>query len=179
MTELVDIAPVRAVAGITFQATVREVATDRLETTLHPVERGASTTDHAFNMPAELTIEAWSSNSSDEGGGDPNFVTNLYQQLLALKQGANLFQVTTGKRIYDTMLMTSLTQTTDAKSEYALGVTMSFREIFIVDTVTTTVPPAANQGDPTKTGAVANQGTVQIAPAPQANQSALSQLFGG
>lgn len=179
MTETVDISPARSVGGITFQATVREVATDRLETTLQPVERGASITDHAFNLPAELAIEAWSSNSSDEANGDPSFITNLYQSLLALKRGATLFQVTTGKRIYDTMLMTSLAQTTDEKSEFALGVSIGLREIFIVDTAVTTVPPAANQVDPTKTGGVVNQGVVQPGPAPQANQSALSQLFGG
>lgn len=178
MTDTVDISPVRSVGGITFQATVREVATDTLEATQQPIERGAPITDHAFNRPGDLVIEAWSSNSSDEAGDDPDYVNNLYQQLLALKQSAQLFQVVTGKRVYDQMLMLSLAQTTDVKSEFALGVTMSLREIFVVDTVTTTAPPVADQGDPTKTAGPTNQGTTNLTPSPQVNQSALSQIFG-
>lgn len=52
---------IRTIGGYIAEVTVREQHTDDLTITTHPVERGAPITDHAFKMPAQLTIEAgWS-----------------------------------------------------------------------------------------------------------------------
>lgn len=52
---------IRTIGGFIAEVTVREQHSDDLTITTHPVERGAPITDHAFKMPAQLTIEAgWS-----------------------------------------------------------------------------------------------------------------------
>lgn len=48
---------------ISAMATVRERHMDQLEITDHPVEQGASISDHAFKRPAEVTLEIVWSNS--------------------------------------------------------------------------------------------------------------------
>lgn len=57
----------RAFGGFHAEVTVREQHTDDMTITTHPVERGAPISDHAFRMPALLTIEAgWSAGGAYE-----------------------------------------------------------------------------------------------------------------
>jgi hypothetical protein len=49
-------------------ATIEEVHTDDMEITDHPVEQGASISDHAFKRPAEVVITAgWSDSPNNSG----------------------------------------------------------------------------------------------------------------
>lgn len=49
-------------------ATIEEVHTDDLEITDHPVEQGATISDHAFKRPAEVVITAgWSDSPNNSG----------------------------------------------------------------------------------------------------------------
>ncbi|MFX9718550.1 phage baseplate protein, partial [Acinetobacter baumannii] len=58
---MAETAIIRTIGGYVAEVTVREQHSDDLTITTHPVERGAPVTDHAFKMPAQLTIEAgWS-----------------------------------------------------------------------------------------------------------------------
>jgi len=58
-----------AMPDIKAMATVRERHMDQLEITDHPVEQGASISDHAFKRPAEVTIEiAWSLSPNNAAG---------------------------------------------------------------------------------------------------------------
>lgn len=55
-------------ADIVAQAVVEEKHTDQLEVTEHPLETGASITDHAYKKPAEVRLEmAWSNSPSRSG----------------------------------------------------------------------------------------------------------------
>lgn len=168
----------RNVGGIIANVTVQERHRDQLEITKHPVEIGAAITDHAYKEPAELTIIAGWSNSSEDSGGDDGYVEDIYQQLLALQLNRQPIQVVTGKRTYDNMLFRAITTDTDEKTEHALIVTADLRQIILVNTVTTSVTPQgassqpASQKSPGDTSQTAQHGTVQLQPAPTYNNDA-------
>lgn len=164
MPEFITISPARFFGPITALVTFRENHTDRQTITSHPVEQGAEISDHAFDEPAEVQIDFGATNSGAEAGGDDGYVINLYQQILALKSKRVPFQIQTGKRLYDNMLLAEITVTTDERSEAALMFTAHCRQIIIVPTQVVTVPPAANQADPKATSAVTASGTKQAQP---------------
>lgn len=74
------------------------------------------------------------------------------------------------------MLLRSLRQTTDQTTENVLVVTATFEEVIIVETQAATLPPAERQAEPAKTEPPTPAGTKQLAPAPEANRSALKVL---
>lgn len=149
-----------------FQAyvTLDERHHDELVITDHPVEQGASISDHAYKKPAEVTLTlAWSNSSlssitSFQFGSYNQFV---YKNLLALQASRTPFALSTGKRRYQNMLIQSLDTTTDAKTENSLIVTLHCREVIIVQTTTTQLQPADNMSSPQKTAALTNAGTKQ------------------
>lgn len=181
----ITIDPKRSIGSIVAHVTMEEVATDELQITEHPVELGANITDHAFKKPADLIVRCGWSNASLAGvigavkglitalqGGDAfgsDYVSGVYNQLLALQESRIPFDVSTGKRLYTNMLMRSLGVTTDEKSEYTLMVTAVFKQVLIVQTQATTLPPRDDQAQPEDTAETADAGTKQVAqsfPAP-------------
>jgi hypothetical protein len=193
LIDLVTFRPKRAIGSFSTYVTLEEQHSDELTITQHPVEQGAAITDHAFKNPAQLTIRAGWTNSSVAAlgssvlsalGGDvgallrPSYVREIYDQLLQLQASREPFDIYTGKRRYQNMLMRSLATTTDASTENVLIVTASFQQIIIVETQATTVPASENQAQPQKTAPVQSAGTKQLAPAPQANTSALATIAG-
>lgn len=177
----------RSIAGIVPNVVVEESHHDELTITDHPVEQGASISDHAYKQPSEVTCRYGWSNSSlllnaaidfatgllqgsfSGASGDALDVSDVYQKLLDLQQSRQPFDLTTGKRAYSNMLIKSLSVTTDAASENALMLTAVMRQIIIVQTQVTTLQPAANHADPQSTAPVQNTGTVQ----PQASNTSL------
>lgn len=181
----ITIDPKRSIGSITAHVTMEEVATDELQITEHPVQQGANITDHAFKKQPDLVIRCGWSNASLGGvlagvkglisaltGGDAfgsDYVSGVYNQLLALQESRIPFDVSTGKRLYTNMLMRSLSQTTDEKSEYTLMVTAVFKQIKIVQTQATTLPPRDDQAQPADTAETADTGSKQVSvgvPAP-------------
>lgn len=174
MSEYVTVRSKRQFGGFTAMVTVDEGHTDTLTITEHPVEQGAAITDHAFKNPAELMLNVgW----SDSGDGDVS-VAEIYAQLLELQASREPFDVTTGKRNYKNMLIQSLVTYTDEKTENALMVQVSLHQVIIVETQTVTVPPREVQANPESTAETTNAGTKQVAPAKNANSSALKSIFG-
>lgn len=176
----------RSIGGIIPDVTIEEHHTDTITITDHPIETGASISDHAYVNPSEVTMRcAWSNSNSLANSivsgsiltGNIANANDLYRQLLALQASRQPFDLVTGKRMYSNMLTKSLGVTTDKDSENALIVTMVLRQVIIVQTVTTDVPDASVQTDPSATAAVESGGTRQ--PVKAQNQSALYSLFGG
>lgn len=177
----ITIDPKRSIDSIVAHVTLEEVGTDELQITDHPVEQGAEITDHAYKKNPEVVIRCGWSNASLAGvidsakglfsaltGGDAfgsDYVSGIYNQLLALQQSRQPFDVSTGKRIYPNMLMRSLTQTTDPTSEYTLMVTAVFRQVLIVNTAATTLPPRDDQASPADTAETQTMGDKQVAQA--------------
>lgn len=153
--------------GVSFCAdvTIEEDGTDELMITQHPVEIGATITDHAFKNPARITIRVGWTNSSAQAAGDENYVAAIYAQLLDIQAQRLPFSTQTGKRLYANMLFRSLRQTTDEKTETTLMIVAELQEIILVATRTTNVPSASVQANPANNAAILNQGTKQPVPA--------------
>jgi hypothetical protein len=189
----------RAIATIIPNVVVEEIGFDETVITDHPVEQGAPISDHAFMRPAELILKCgWSNSSSVEvlgvaipgvsrglasavtgalsGDFSQDYVTEVYEKLRKLQSDRTPFTVSTGKRTYEHMLIQSLVQTTDEQSENALMVVARLREVIIVVTKTTTVPPREQHAQPERTAPVEDRGAVQPG---QAQPSVLSGLRGG
>jgi len=174
----ITIDPKRSIGSIVAHVTLEEVSIDELQITDHPVEQGAEITDHAYKRNPEITIRCGWSNASLAGvlagvkglvsavtGGDAfgsDYVSGVYNELLALQESRIPFDVSTGKRLYSNMLMRSLSVTTDPTSEYTLMVTAVLRQILIVSTAATTLPPRDDQASPADTAEIENAGDKQV-----------------
>lgn len=170
--------PRSRIGAIEVAASIEEVFSDSLQVTEHPVEIGAAITDHAYKRPAEVVLRCgWSNSGIDalsaavsaffSGGGLtlPDYVSGIYSQLLALQESRVPFDITTTRRRYTNMLITGLQVTTDARSSNALVVQATCRQIIIVSTQATTLPPREDQASPADTAEVENAGVKQVQPA--------------
>lgn len=178
MTRLLPFAPAtlivkRQIGNLIAQVTIEENHLDELQITDHPVEQGAVITDHSFKRPAEVTIKAGWSNSSDQADGDLQFVQYTYGLLLDLQNNRQPFDILTGKRHYTNMLIQSLSTRTDQRSENSLFVVARCRQILMAVTQTVTLPAANVQADPSATAGTVKMGTVNLQPAPHINWSAV------
>lgn len=175
----VTVRPMRALGGISADAVVEEVHDDQLTITRHPVEQGAAITDHAFKEPSSLRLVYGWTEAKAAAADDPNYLKAIYQDLLDLQALRQPLEVVTGKRRYTDMLISGLGVTTDQATEHALVVAVTLTQIILVSTSSTTVPPRDVQAAPERTAGVIDKGAKQLAPAPQANTTALATPFGG
>ncbi|EAR8246427.1 hypothetical protein FKY43_25420 [Salmonella enterica] len=182
----------RSIGIIIPDVVITEKHTDALEITEHPVEQptnaGASgegagyISEHAFRRPSEVVMETGFS-----GGGslldfaDTSAIgfslglspKELYQELLNLQRDRIPFDVTTGKRIYNNMLIKTLEVTTDKSSENVLLATLTLREVIITSTQSIRIASKNNMTEGAGTSAVQNTGTKTTVPP---NNSILKSL---
>ncbi|MDE9479394.1 hypothetical protein KKI90_19855 [Xenorhabdus bovienii] len=149
----------RKIEMIVPSVVISEKHMDSTEITEHPVQRGAAISDHAYDKPSEVTMEiGFAGGGSLIDGFDTSKIKlfdldtgatlgkspkEVYEQLLKLKASKEPFDVTTGKRQYKNMLIRAIEVTTDKTSENVLMVTLTLREVIIVETQTApvTAPP--------------------------------------
>lgn len=180
--DFLQIFPKQNIGGITIQATLEEKLIDTLRITEHPVERGSAITDHAYKLPAEVLLRCGWSNSSlsslanavssvFSGGSlsSSDYIGGVYSQLLALQESRTLFDIMTTKRMYTNMLITGLIVNTDSQTSSILMVEAVCRQVIIVDTAATTLPPMANQSNPASTADTLKSGVKQAIPATPSN----------
>ncbi|WP_213993454.1 phage baseplate protein [Sodalis sp. dw_96] len=170
---------------------VSEDHKDNLTVTAFPVENGATISDHAYMPPATVTMIL-----GFAGGGtlldqyiisaikeNYNQTTPLqlspqdtYKSILALQSNRTLINVTTGKRQYSNMLITTIEVNTDATKEYVLYCTLTMTQVVITSTRTTQAAQPVNMANGLSTAAVVNTGqkapTVPGNPAVTANKAA-------
>lgn len=158
--------PRTSIAYIIPQVFISAEYRDELTITDHPTETGAPVTDHAYRQPSSLTmVIGWGAGGSlFDFSGTTNDVNDAYAALLDLQNLREPFDVTTAKRSYKNMLIASLGVTVDKETQNVLVVDVAMREIIIVDTQATTLPPRANQADPDKTAAPVTAGAIQTTP---------------
>ncbi|MCC8364912.1 hypothetical protein J8V57_01230 [Xenorhabdus sp. PB61.4] len=158
----------RKIGMIVPSVVISEKHQDSTEITEHPVQSGAAISDHAYDKPSEVTMELGFAGGGslidlfDFGGGSfGKSPKAIYQELLALKASKKPFNVTTGKRQYKNMLIRAIEVTTDKTSENVLMVTLTLREVIIVETrvLDGIEVPAERMKDPLTTGPVADKGT--------------------
>jgi hypothetical protein len=146
------IPPVRSFAGIKGYVTLTESTVDKLTITKQPVQQGATISDHAFKEPISISITMLFGQNLTQN------LNQIYASLLALQQPIPpailaTFTVTTPKRNYNNMLLTTLTCTTNKQTENVLSISATFEECITVPITTTNVPPSQLQN------AANNQGT--------------------
>lgn len=175
----------RKIGMIVPDVVITEKHSDTLEITEHPVEDKAPVADHAFRRPSELVMEVGFS-----GGGSLLDLLNtsaiglslglspkeVYQELLNLQRSRVPFDVTTGKRLYNNMLIRVLDVTTDKTTENVLAATLTLKEVLITSTQSITVADKADMSQGVSTSAVQNSGVKSTVPTQ--NNSFLEQLFG-
>lgn len=179
----------RKIDTIIPDVVVTERHTDRLVVTQHPVADNTPISDHAYRMPAVLTMQCGWSNSNVVGAAVSGFmsgglagagssllasateqrVKDIYSQLLDLQFGKqrnnpDTFSVTTGKRNYTNMMITELSVSTDRHSEYALIVQCTMQEVIKAKIATTTAPAQQDQKKAETTTETADKGKVQPNP---------------
>lgn len=154
----------RNIGGFIADVTIEEDHTDEVVITEHPVERGASITDHAYKRPASVIIKAGWSNSTWAAFGNPFYVQLVYKKMLTLQASLQPFSITTGKRIYNNMLIRRLSIVTDEKNENALSATFECQEILIASTQTVSSGSGdpANMQDPVNNAGTTNRGTITV-----------------
>lgn len=188
LLDFIQLTPRSSIGGIEIQATLEEIHNSTVQITEHPVELGAEITDHAFKKPEEVVLRcAWSNSSpqallgsvqrlfsGDLSGSD--YVSDVYSQLRALQDLRAPFEIVTTTRRYQNMLITALQVTRDQKTGNALVCTATCREVIIVQTKATTLPPRQDQASPEETAEVEDRGTVQAVPATPSPGGAVSPL---
>jgi hypothetical protein len=145
----------RSIGDIQLECTVEERHEDTLTITEHPVQSGAAISDHAYKNPMTVTITAGMSGKTGE-----SVPKETYDKLLELQESREPFNIVTGKRDYENMLIQSISVTTDGDSENVLLATLDCREVIIVETETTQVP-AGRQAQAQKTQKASQGGTKQ------------------
>jgi hypothetical protein len=175
----------RSIAGIIPQVVLEEHHHDEMVITSHPVQNGANITDHSYKAPATVTMRCgWSDSASvfNLGMSLPT-VKDAYDQLLALQDNREPFDLVTGKRTYKNMLLKSLDVTTDKDSENALFVEAQFQQVIIVDTAQTTLKPQAELANPEKNTPTSDVGVKQPQQQPESILFKMSKgvqsIFGG
>lgn len=148
--------PKRRIALFAPDVAVEELHIDQMVITDHPVETGASISDHAFMLPPEVELRWGWSNSSSQ---NQNWTQIIYRSLLFLQASRIPFFIVTGKRVYTDMMLRGLTVTTDPATENVLMVIASCKKVIIVDTKGQNAPSKDAQQQPQQTSPVENGGT--------------------
>ena len=181
----IKVKPKRKIGAFTATVTLEEMHEDSIEITDHPVEQGAIIADHAYKLPAKVTIRcAWSNSPAESGliggaigaikgtvaglssifsGNSPKQVRDVYEKMLKLQASAIPFDILTGKRKYTDMLIKTLSVITDKSSENLLMVTAVCQQVIIVKTALASVAAApAKQADKKKTASPIKTGLQQL-----------------
>lgn len=134
-----------------FDAILRVDHFQELRSTDHPVQVGASITDHAYMLPARVSLEIGMSDAMDsyQAGQFTEFSTksiSAYQLLLYLQQLRSPLTVTTRLNTYTNMVIESIRSGDDVRTLHGLRAIVSFREIILgtVSTVTQSARPNAS-----------------------------------
>lgn len=102
--------------------------------------------------------------TASQNGEMEDQVTAIYGRLLAMQQKRTLFDIYTGKRKYSNMLLKSVSMDNTFKTEQSLFVTLTCRQIIIVNTQTVTINPNT-AASPLQTAPPASLGSKILGPA--------------
>ncbi len=123
-----------SVDDIVFDASLQETHRSSARITDHPVESGATISDHVIIDPEELTLSVVVSNTPtvsilEVPSIEQNRAETAYQDLLAKKAARVAVEVTTTLRIYENMILTDVSCTRDANTGNIVMLSLSLREI--------------------------------------------------
>lgn len=169
LTDLISIKPLRRLGSITAQVVVEEKHVDEITITDHTVEKGSQLSDHAYKRPEQVTLTiGWSEAISFDPLNFPGFtrgsLSDLYQALLTLQASFEPFTLVTGKRTHESMLIQSIAETTNEKTEHLLLLTVVCRQVIIAQTQAFALAPKAQQKFSKRSTQIVKTGTQQTVP---------------
>lgn len=141
-----------------FDAVYRVTHSRRLRMTEHPVQSGASISDHAFIMPAKISLEIGMSDAMDAFTAGV-FTTNssksvsAYQILVALQTGRQPLTLSTRLDTYTNLLIESIDAPDDKDTRYGLKATVVLSQIFTGTVTTQALSDRPQTSDETSIGA--------------------------
>jgi hypothetical protein len=149
-----------------FDAILRMDHVQEVRITDHPVQNGASISDHAFLLPARLILEIGMSDvmqsysNGQYSGGNSRSVT-CYQQLLQIAGLRIPFTLTTRLNTYQNMLIESIHAPDDAKTWHGLRARVQFRQVILGTVTQQTQSARPDQTSSTQDGTVPTQSISQ------------------
>lgn len=174
-SEIKDLVYVKTnIGGWFFDAYLSMEHTSKLRITEHPVQTGASITDHAYLEPRELTIEVGMSDVASsivpsQFTGSWSRSVKAYEVLRELQAQRIPVQVLTRLGLYKNMMIESLSVPEDNKTLYGFRASINLKEILVAETRVVKISANRQITDST------NAGTPQVVPT---NESALYQKLG-
>lgn len=164
-----SIEPSDLLGGLTGESiipdvTISEFHSDEVTVTTHPVDTGAQISDHAYKQPATVVCSFGWSNSSRllnsvlDGSifRGLESANDVYKRLLKMQEERQQLKLSTGKRVYDNVIITKIQTTTTVDTENAAIIEVTFQEILLA--TTRTVALASIQQDISRTGGAVDQG---------------------
>lgn len=147
------------IGGFIFDAVLDLRHQSTLTITEHPVETGATISDHAFINPRQLTIQIGMSDVAHDIIGDKFSQGNsrsitAYQELKNLQISRMPFQVITRLDTYDNMLIKRMDTADDYTTRWGLKVVIELIEIYIAIVQTVKVSARPHVTDDTVRGPV-------------------------
>jgi hypothetical protein len=171
----------RKLGDIAISAAIEETYSDEIVITEHPLEDGKSVNDHAYQKPREVVIKCGWSNADysalrgssikqfvSDGSGSMtsgSYVDGIYSQLLKLQSDRQTFDIVTSRRKYKNMMLQALSVVNDVTTAGTLMVTATCRQVTIVETRVTTLPPRENHANPAATAETQDAGAKAATPA--------------
>lgn len=181
-----QVAIIRQMGGLVFDAVFEETHQSELVVTDNPVETGVVVSDHAYMSPLRLTLSAGVSDTplnvppSDPFASDASRSIKAYELLTQLQAKAEPFSVQTGLKLYDNMICTSIRTSQDKDTGNVLMFEADLREVIIVTTQTVKYPPRKPGATKRQAGAKKDKGEQQgsqVSDTPK-KQSLLKKLGG-
>lgn len=143
-----------------FDAEITVEHEQQLKRTEHPVQTGASISDHAYIMPARLVLDIGMSDAMDAyfspstwSGSDSKSVA-AYQTMLALQFSRIPLSITTKLRTYQNMVIEALTPQETLKTFTGLRMRVEFGQIFLANISQPTVSARPQDSNTTNLGTV-------------------------
>lgn len=148
-----------------FDAEIQIEHEQRLRKTEHPVQTGASVSDHAYLEPAHLVLDIGMSDAMDAyfnpttWSGTTSKSVSAYQTMLALQFSRIPLQITTRLRAYQNMVIEALTPNETFKTAHGLRMRIEFGEIFVANAFTQVLSARPQTTESTPVGVVVPQAT--------------------
>lgn len=143
-----------------FDAVLRVDHSQQMRVTEHPVQTGANLVDHAYLMPARVTLEVGMSDAMDryQAGqytSDSSKSVSAFKTFLQLQSDRAAITLTTRLKTYNNMIIESIDAPDDAKTMTGLRARISLRQIIAAEVSTETVSVRPQVTDATPSGPVA------------------------
>lgn len=168
-------------ASYVFDCVVTAQHDQQLTRTEHPVQTGASISDHAYIVPARLILDIGMSDamasyySPSTWTGAPSKSVSCYQTMVAMQYSRVPLLITTRLKTYNNMVIESIAPREDSKTFAGLRMSITFGQIFIADVMNPSISARPQDTDTTQIGTVNPQPTT--AAQQQQNNIALAPGF--